>query len=206
MLTFFAERFGPFPFDTYGVVVPLEGLRSVAFEAQTLSIFAPNILFDAETASRILAHELVHQWFGDWVGLASWRDIWLNEGFATYYEWVWLEHDIGTSIASSVAMARRAVSRDEDTRADDPGRENMFGIASYQRGGLAVDALHRTLGDAVFDRFLRTYLERFGGSVVTTADLVDVASDVAGIDLTGFFRSWLGPGPLPDRPPLSPAV
>lgn len=204
MLVFFTERFGSFPFDTYGVAVPLDGLRSIAFEGQTLSVLAPNLLFDDETAGRILAHELVHQWFGDWVTPASWREIWLNEGFATYHEWLWLEHDLGVPLTSSMADARRAVSRDEETPADDPGRDRMFGTATYQRGALTIDALHRTLGDAAFDRFLRTYLERFGGKVVTTADLIAVASEVAGTDLNAFFRSWLGPGPLPERPPLSP--
>lgn len=204
MLVFFTERFGPFPFDTYGVAVPLDGLRSIAFEAQTLSVVAPNLFFDDETAGRILAHELVHQWLGDWVSPASWREIWLNEGFATYFEWLWIEHSFGTSLATSVSDARRAVSRDEETAADDPGRDRMFGTAAYQRGALTIDALHRTLGDAAFDRFLRTYLERFGGSVATTAELIAVASEAAGTDLTTFFRSWLGPGSLPERPPLSP--
>ena len=72
----------------------------------------------------------------------------------------------------------------------------MFGSAVYERGALTLHALRLTVGDDAFVRILRTYLDRFGGKSASTADFVDVASEVAGHDLTAFFDTWLGPGPV----------
>lgn len=200
MLAFYTERFGPFPFDTYGVVVPESGLSGIAFEGQTLSVFAPNLFSNRLAADSTLAHELVHQWFGNWVSPASWQEVWLNEGFATYFQWLWEEHALGRPLDRNVESARTAVSRDEGRAADDPGRDQLFSVATYERGGLTVDALQRRVGEEVFRRILGTYLRRFGGKAASTEDLIAVASEVADVDLTAFFRSWLGPGPLPPRP------
>ena len=195
MLALFAEQVGPFPFDTYGIVVPAGELNGLAFEAQTFSVFAPDALDPV-----LLAHELAHQWFGDWVSPATWREIWLNEGFATYLEWVWEEHASGIPLATSADRAARLVARDTDVQTDDPGLDDMFGVAPYERGGLTLYALRTTVGDDAFNRILRTYLARYGGEVATTEDFIRVASDVAGRDLESSFRSWLGPGPFPALP------
>ncbi len=73
----------------------------------------------------------------------------------------------------------------------------MFGIATYERGALVLHALRTEIGDNDFRAFLAEYLDSFGGSSASTEDLIAVATDVAGRDLEPFFRSWLGPGPLP---------
>ncbi|MEK6256732.1 MAG: M1 family metallopeptidase, partial [Chloroflexota bacterium] len=93
MMAYFSEIFGPYPFETYGVVVHDLELR-FALETQTLSIFGNSF-----TDEYVVAHELAHQWFGDSVGLKSWQDIWLNEGFATYATVLWQEHKVGESAA-----------------------------------------------------------------------------------------------------------
>jgi aminopeptidase N len=148
-----------------------------------------------------MAHELAHQWFGNWVSPATWSETWLNEGFATYYEWLWTDAALGVPLDASVERARRIVSQNAiDIATDDPGIENMFGFAPYERGALTIDALQRTLGPEAFSQFIAMYLEKFGGGVASTDDLVAVASEVAGEDLEPFFRAWLGPGPLPARP------
>jgi aminopeptidase N len=198
-IAFFESWLGEFPFDTYGVLVPDEGPRGLAFEAQTFSLFAPGT-----TGSSILAHELVHQWFGDHVTLDRWDDIWLNEGFATYFEWLWDEHARGVPVAERARQEHRFASADPDAAAADPGREEMFSQAVYERGALALHALRLTVGDDTFTRILRTYLDRFGGATATTDDLVEVVEEIAaddGTDYTRFFADWLGPGvppPLPD--------
>ncbi len=96
ILDYYAETFGPYPFDAYGVIVHDTNL-SFALEAQTLSVFG-RVFINEE----VVAHELSHQWFGDSVTPARWRDIWLNEGFATYASTLWTEHSQGAEAADRV--------------------------------------------------------------------------------------------------------
>jgi aminopeptidase N len=204
MLTFFTSRFGPFPFHEYGVVVPNVRPGGFGFEAQTLSVITADVFGGAppSPASRmavepILAHELTHQWFGDWVSPARWSDIWLNEGFATYGEWLWQDHALGVPLAASAAGARRELAAAVPRPVDHPGVDAMFSPIVYQRGALTLDALHRRVGDATFFRILQTYVARFGGRAATTDDFVRLAGRIGGPGVTALLRRWLAAGPLP---------
>jgi aminopeptidase N len=200
MLTFLSSWFGPFPFTTYGVLAPDSGISGVAFEAQTFSLFAPDVFTDPGLASTILAHEMAHQWFGDWVSPASWEETWLNEGFATYAEWLWSDAALGVPLHRNVESAYASAAADPGRAARDPGRDAMFSRAVYERGALTLHALRSTVGDEAFARTLRTYLDRFGGKTASTKDFIAVASKVADHDLSAFFADWLGPGAPPPLP------
>ncbi|HET6834443.1 MAG TPA: M1 family metallopeptidase [Acidimicrobiales bacterium] len=119
MIDFFDDRFGPYPFATYGAVVVDEDL-GFALETQTLSLFGSDML-----AEPIVAHELAHQWFGDHVSLGGWRDIWLNEGFATYAQWLWAEHR-GDGTVDEIALASARTTPGLDVPPADPGAASCF--------------------------------------------------------------------------------
>ncbi|HSV38438.1 MAG TPA: M1 family metallopeptidase, partial [Nocardioidaceae bacterium] len=91
MLDVFTRLFGDYPYPSYSVVVTDDELE-IPLEAQGLSIFGSNFLTDSWGAERLIAHELSHQWFGNCLTIADWKDIWLHEGFACYAEWLWSEH------------------------------------------------------------------------------------------------------------------
>lgn len=203
MLEFYADQFGPYPFDAYGVVVVDEPL-GVALETQTLSLFGSD--FATSSAEIIYAHELAHQWFGNAVTPARWRDIWLNEGFATYAEWLWSEHTDGTPVAASAESTYGGLGASGALPPVlAPGADDLFNPNVYSRGGLTLYALGVEVGDEVFDRILKTWFERFNGKSVTTDDFVGLAEDIADRQLDELFTDWLVEGELPPFPKAVPA-
>jgi aminopeptidase N len=197
MLDFFDDRFGPYPFDVYGAVVVDEPL-GVALETQTLSLFGGG---DPPDES-IVAHELAHQWFGDAVSPATWQEVWLNEGFATYAQWLWAEHQGDRPIDEQAIGAHEELTilGDGDIPPGDPGVRGLFGPTVYVRGALTLHALRRTVGDEAFFTILREWVVRHSGGSVTTDDLVTLASEVSGTDLAPFFADWVDAAALPPLP------
>jgi len=205
ILSTLSSRFGRYPFPNAGVLVA-DSPDTFALETQGLVIL-PSSWFrgrmpDDETVT-VIAHELAHQWFGDWVTPARWSDIWLNEGFATWAEWLWSEHlGQGTIVERADATHPSAVRwRRQFGPVTSPNALSLFSPNQYGGAGVVVEALRRTLGDQRFDRLLHEWLTRFGGKSATTADFEALASEVAGKDLTTFFDAWLRSTDLPPMPP-----
>ncbi len=197
MIATFEDWFGPYPFDVYGQVVVDESL-GFALENQTLSLFGADFVTGTGLLDHVVAHELAHQWFGNSVSPATWRDIWLNEGFATYAEWIWRQEQGGRSIAESA----RAVhgSADFGVPPGDPGTEELFQPTVYLRGGLALHALSVEVGDAAFRRLLREWPRRFGGGTASTDDLLALAEELSDKELDGLFDAWVYGPSLPPFP------
>lgn len=197
MVEVFEERFGPYPFEVYGHVVADE-ILGFALENQTLSIFGSDLVTGRGTIDSIVAHELAHQWFGNAVSPATWKDIWLNEGFATYSEWIWAEAaGIRTVEESAAAVHARS---DFGVPPGDPGPEELFQGTVYLRGGLALHALEVEIGDEAFDRLLKSWVERFGGGTASTADLQALAEELSGRELGPLFDTWVYGAALPPLP------
>ena len=196
MITDLEGLFGPYPFDSYGALV-LDADLGYAMENQTLALFDRSIVDGSFRASRTKVHELAHHWFGNWVSPATWQDIWLNEGFATYAEELWLERVVA---GYDVDAEMRAVARRPFGPIGDPGPDNLFGQSSYWRGALTMHALRRTVGDAAFFQTLRAWVDRFGGDDATTGDFVALASEVAGADVAPLIDAWLNSPQMPELP------
>ncbi len=202
MLEYYSSVFGPYPFEAYGVVVAGTEL-GFALETQTLVQYGSEVL--EGDSEEVIAHELAHQWFGDSVALASWQDIWLNEGFATYASGLWREHAHGREafdawIGELYAYVRRVAQFQEP-----PGRpspDDLFSLNVYYRGALTLHALRERIGDAAFFTLLRTYADTYRNGNARTEDFIALAEEIGGQDLDAFFDAWLYQRPLPDTPAM----
>ena len=186
MLEFFEERFGDYPFNSYGAIVDDDSV-GYALETQTRSFFSRN------AGEGTVAHELAHQWMGDHVSPERWADIWLNEGWATYGSWMWGEHR-GRATAADRFADVMAIPADDDfwhSQVADPGPLGLFTDPVYDRGAATLHALREKIGDDVFFELARTWVERYGGGSASTDDFAALASEVAGEDLTAFFDVWV---------------
>jgi aminopeptidase N len=198
MIPFFEERFGPYPFDVYGHLIT-EGFPT-ALENQTLSLLGRFLLQDPDLEFFVV-HELAHQWFGNSVTPAAWEHIWLNEGFATFAEYLWIEHLYGEPAMLQEIRGDHAWLRSRaHAPPGDPGVARLFGSSVYLRGGLTLHALRVDLGDAAFFEALRTYADRYAYATASTADFITTVEEVSGRDLAGFFDAWLLGDGIPDLP------
>ncbi|MFB2581219.1 M1 family metallopeptidase [Herbiconiux sp. P15] len=197
MIEFFTRAFGPYPFDRYAVVVTADELE-IPLEAQAMGIFGANHVDGVGGSERLIAHELAHQWFGNSVGVAAWKDIWLNEGFACYAEWLWSE-ERGGPTAAALAKQHHARLRNapQDLVIGEPGAASMFDDRVYKRGALTLHALRTLLGDEVFAGLLREWTAAHAHGTVDTAAFVALAEQRAGRSLTAFFDAWLHEAALP---------
>jgi aminopeptidase N len=142
----------------------------------------------------LIVHEVAHQWFGNHVALRRWRDVWLNEGFATYAEWWYAEEHGGVSVATRLADTYESFPDDShfwQVRVSDPGPDAMWGRPVYVRGAMTLAALRNRIGDADFAVLLDEWLARHGGGNATGTQLRALAEEVSGEELDAFFEHWL---------------
>lgn len=187
----------PYPFaDLGGVVTGLD--LGFALETQTRPIH-PAVVPDPVPT---LVHELAHQWFGDAVPVRRWREIWLNEGLATYLETRWGAARGGTSMARWLRARHAEYPAGDpfwDLRIDDPGPDALFAWPVYLRGAMAVQALRTRIGAEAFQRLLRAWARR--DRPATTRAFEATAERLSGQDLATFFDAWL----RADEPPPTTA-
>ncbi len=183
-----SKVFGDYPFSSTGGVADRLDV-DYALETQGRPVYDKGM-----SDELVIVHELAHQWFGDSVGLRSWKDIWLNEGFASYAEWLYQEQHGGPSAERIFAeqYRHRAGGDFWKLKTGDPGRDGMFDWnAIYVRGAMTVHALRKEIGDETFFTLLRTWARQNRHSTVTTKDLIALAERLSGRDLDGLFDAWL---------------
>ena len=198
-LVMLEQWFGPYPFASYGhVVVPRD---SMALETQTMTAMPDSVLgMSEEDLFALVVHELAHQWYGNTVSLRSWQDIWLNEGFATYSEWLAREARYGASasLAARTFSEQALISDNRTTPLSAPQPGELFGTASYDKGAWVLYMLRQQIGDEAFFTLLRTYAATYADRPAATLDFWQLAESVSGQDLAWFFGQWLlQPGGIP---------
>jgi aminopeptidase N len=140
-----------------------------------------------------IAHELAHQWFGDSVAVRTWKHIWLNEGFASFAQYLWDEH-LGIRTAHEdfvLDYSRPATNPFWQIVVADPQRDTMFARAVYRRGAMTLQALREKIGDGPFFQILRTWTAQHKYGTATTEEFIDLCEQISGQDLSNFFQVWL---------------
>lgn len=210
ILAFQASDFGPYPFSASGGIVD-DAFVGFALENQTRPTYSPFFFGGPEGNDFVVVHELSHQWYGDSLAVDAWQHIWLNEGFATYAEWLWSE-DQGFETTDQIFDSFASIPAEEDFWAlaiGDPGPNALFDFPVYARGAMTLEAVRQAIGDRNFFQLLKAWSRTQAGGNVTTREFIDLAETFTRKDLDPLFATWLssgkpaiGPGPGP-RPKLS---
>jgi len=195
MLRFFTELLGPYPFEAYGVAVIDDERIRIGLEAQTLTILPTGRVAEAQL------HELAHQWLGNSVTPATWQDTWLNEGFATYGEWLWVGETGGQATFDALVGTQYAgMVRAQLGAPAHPPPDRLFAAPVYTRGAWSLHALRLQIGDDAFFALLRDWVARYQYGNASTADFMALAEEVSGQSLADFFQEWLYNAAVPPRP------
>jgi aminopeptidase N len=186
---FYTSIYGPYPFNSVGAIVDSAKVVGYSLETQT----KPNFPYVPNEAT--LVHEISHMWFGDSVTLTQWPDIWLHEGFATWSEWIWSEHQGNKSAAQWFKQLYSTPAQDDlfwNPPPANPGTAVfLFNGTIYYRGGMTLQALREKIGDFAFSRILRDWAAQNRYGNVTTPQFVALAERDSGMDLDAFFDAWL---------------
>ena len=201
MVEVFERHYGPYPFEDYKVVVVDDELE-IPLEAQGMSIFGLNHLSLEWEAQRLIAHEFAHQWFGNALTPRRWKDIWLNEGFACFSEWLYSDAAGVMSLEQRAKDAWELVnSQEEDLMIGDPGPKDMFDDRVYKRGALTLYALKLHLGEENFYSIIRDWVSRYQFQSVSTELFAELLAEHAPDSRTHeLLDRWLFSSALPDFP------
>jgi len=194
MIEFYAGAFGEYPFleEKYGTA-EIPGTASM--EHQTCTSYSSRLVTGTHKYDYIVAHELAHQWWGDLVTLTAWEDIWLNEGFATYSDALWVENLYGLEGLKSRMIDFRDIyfnhHEGQEHAIYDPPLGHLFCEIEYEKGAWVLHMLRFVVGDDNFWQILKEYAQLYAYSNARTEDFHAVCEQIYGADLTWFFEQWI---------------
>lgn len=204
MIEFFASKFGyPYPFAKYSQIL-VDDFLFGAMENTTATTMTDRCLLDARAEldvnyEDIVAHELAHHWWGDLVTCKHWSEIWLNESFATYSEYLWREHTQGSDEARFGLFQDFLVYLHEDFSSHRRPilfhhyrySEELMDRHAYEKGACVLHMLRHVLGDEAFFRSMMRHLSKYAFGVAETNDLKTSIEEVTGKNLHWFFDQWI---------------
>ena len=211
MMQFFTEKIGtPYPWAKYSQVTVADfifgGMENTSATTMTDSLLHDERAHLDFSTDSIVAHELAHQWWGDLLTCRDWSHVWLNEGFATYFDLLFKEHDLGvdefrygvyqdarTYLEEDTGSYRRPVVSSVYNQPVD-----LFDRHLYEKGGLVLHMLRSVLGEALFWKAMAHYCHACRGKSVTTEDLQRSIEESTGKNLDWFFHQWVYMGGHPD--------
>jgi aminopeptidase N len=200
MIPTFAARWGPYAFDKYGMVA-VTPFGAGGMEHQSMTTINRSWVSGNRANETGVAHELAHQWWGDKVTLVDFRNIWLNEGFASYGECEWREDFYGANAYDQYVSSQMASALNSDNNVRyalyDPPEANLFGNTIYMKGSVVLHMLRRVLGDASFFAGMQLYGSRFQYGNASTDDFRQAMEDASGQPLDWFINEWVYDKGLP---------
>lgn len=211
MIKLFSDRLGVrYPYEKYAQVCVSDfifgGMENTSATTLTDTFMPDERVLPDWTNETLVAHELAHQWFGDLVTCREWGHGWLNEGFATYFEAIWIEHAEGEDAFRYKLWedAQRYMNEDRDRyRRPIVTRTyrqpiDVFDMHLYPKGGWVLHMLRAQLGDAAWKRALNHYLIRHREGTVLTHDLQRAIEEATGRNVDKFFDQWIYGGGHPE--------
>nr|MBX2810688.1 immune inhibitor A [Myxococcales bacterium] len=205
VITFLEEIAGPYPYTIAGGIVAFE--FGAALETQTRPVYSSDFFDSPESVDNpsIVVHELAHQWFGNSLTLSAWQHIWLNEGFATYMQWMWDEH-LGILTAEEIFQeeVQSEICGDDgfidwSISIADPGPDLVLTEEVYDRGAMVLHALRQEIGDEQFAEVMQGWAQDYRGQSVSSDEFIALASSVSDQNLDELFETWLFSTERPDR-------
>ncbi len=198
MIPYFESLVGPYPFQSYGSVVVQDPILYYALETQAMSTFPARARPPSEN---IVAHELVHQWFGNDISVAKWEDLWIAEGTASYFADQWDNRNDPAAFDAVMTDRYNYVVQEQLGPAVVEAPDQLFSDRTYERGAIALYALRQTVGDATFFRIMRRFHSENRGGNVTTQGFIDTAAGVSGNSaVRPLLHAWLYEQAIPALP------
>lgn len=199
MVRWFGEISGyPYPWAKYAQVLIKDFVVGGMENTSATSLADESTVYDArarvdDSPNSLIAHELAHQWWGDVVTCKDWRHLWLNESFASYFDPLWFEHDLGRDEFNVIMYNAQQAGINSDKSV---GRKPIVSVGSYgsnlyPRGASVLHMLRFVLGDSLFWRGIHHYIAKHRHTPVETNDLKVAVEEATGQNLYWFFDEWL---------------